>query len=88
VAESGARVQLIEGLSRGVDAASREVLYSRLRDLAGRSGDVAVILLAWSEFDDIEALADRALILRNGSVSEELRAGQLSREEVESAIYR
>lgn len=88
VVESGARVLLIEDLSRGVDVASREVLYDQVRNVVKLKKDVCALIFSWSDFDDIAALAQRAIIINNGKVTHEVPRDGLTRDAVEAAIYR
>jgi len=71
------RVLLLDEPTRGVDVGARAEIQRRLLDLA--RGGVA-ILLSTAETEEIEALADRVLVLRHGGLAGELDRSQVGEE--------
>jgi len=65
--------------TRGLDVGAIETVHEYLRDAA--SSGVAILLLS-EDLDEIRALADRILVMYEGSVVGELQAGAASIEEI------
>jgi ABC-type uncharacterized transport system ATPase subunit len=65
--------------TRGLDVGAIETVHAYLRDAA--SHGVAVLLMS-EDVDEIRALADRILVLYEGEIAGELRAGAASIEEI------
>jgi simple sugar transport system ATP-binding protein len=65
--------------TRGLDVGAIETVHSYLRDAAAKG--VAILLLS-EDLDEIRALADRILVMYEGEVVGELRAGAASIEEI------
>lgn len=66
------RVLLLDEPTRGIDVGAKAEIYQLIRDLA--SNGVA-ILLSTSELPELLALANRAIVLRDGAAVGELPAG-------------
>jgi ABC-type sugar transport system ATPase subunit len=66
------KVLLLDEPTRGVDVAARAEIYARLHALAAHG--MAIVFVS-SELDEVQALADRVLVVRNGAI-----AGELPRE--------
>lgn len=69
--------------TQGVDVGARRELLAAIAEVA--SGGCPVVI-ATSEAEDLAALADRVLVMRSGSVAEEL-TGDISAEEILHAVY-
>ena len=65
--------------TRGLDVGAIETVHAYLRDAAARG--VAILLLS-EDLDEIRALADRILVIYEGKIVGELRAGAASIEEI------
>jgi simple sugar transport system ATP-binding protein len=65
--------------TRGLDVGAIETVHAYLRDAA--SSGVSILLLS-EDLDEIRALADRILVMYEGEVVGELRAGAASVEEI------
>jgi ribose transport system ATP-binding protein len=80
------RVILLDEPTQGVDVATRQEIYALLRG-AVRQGAGAIVVS--SEYEELEALCDRVLILRNGRLIGEVERGVMlgrSLHELESAV--
>lgn len=75
--ETSPRVLVMIDPTAGVDVGSRAYLYALLR---AATEDGLAVLLASSDFEEIEQLADRALVMADGSLT-----GNLSRTELRQA---
>ncbi|MDP9794705.1 ribose transport system ATP-binding protein [Catenuloplanes nepalensis] len=73
------RLLLLDEPTRGVDVGARAELYQVVRDLAAAGLGV---LLVSSEVPEVLGLADRVLIMREGSVIHEAPGGELDEEAV------
>jgi ABC-type uncharacterized transport system ATPase subunit len=65
--------------TRGLDVGALETVHAYLRDAA--ASGVAILLLS-EDLDEIRALADRILVMYEGEIAGELRAGAASIEEI------
>jgi erythritol transport system ATP-binding protein len=70
-------VLLLDEPTRGVDAGAKAEIYRILRGLAGKG---LSIIFTSSEIEETRALADRVIVLRQGAVSAELQAAELTDE--------
>lgn len=68
---AGPKVLLLDEPTRGVDVGARAEIHRRLHDLAGTG---VAVLFASSELDEVQALADRVLVLCRGAIAGELPA--------------
>jgi ABC-type sugar transport system ATPase subunit len=68
--------------TRGVDVAARAMIHRAVIDMA-RSG--VAVLIASSDLDELTALCDRYLVVRDGMIAEELR-GDASTETIMAAL--
>jgi ribose transport system ATP-binding protein len=73
------KVLVLDEPTRGVDVGARAEIYRRMDELAG-SG--MAVLFASSDLEEILAISDRVLVLREGGVVGELLRGELSEEAV------
>ena len=71
------RILLLDEPTHGVDIRSKAQIYDIIRDLAA---DGAAILLVSSELEEMEALCDRVLLLRDGEAIGEMRGAQISKD--------
>jgi simple sugar transport system ATP-binding protein len=72
---SGAsRLVLLDEPFRGVDVGARAAIALQLRALAGETG----VLLASSDPQEVTQVADRVLVMRDGTLAGELPAGEAS----------
>ncbi len=70
-------VLLLDEPTRGVDAGAKREIYRILRGLAGKG---LSIIFTSSEIEEMGALADRVIVLRQGTVSAELHPAELTDE--------
>ncbi|SFO88351.1 ribose transport system ATP-binding protein [Amycolatopsis arida] len=75
----GCRVLLLDEPTRGVDVGARAELYRLIHELA--AGGVAIVLVS-SEIPEVLGLADRVLVLREGTVLAERPAAELTEADV------
>ncbi|WP_231618857.1 sugar ABC transporter ATP-binding protein [Nonomuraea sp. SBT364] len=73
------RLLLLDEPTRGVDVGARAELYAVIRDLADQG--IGVLLVS-SEVPEVLGLADRVLVVREGSVIHEGDAGELDEHRV------
>ncbi|WP_053227860.1 sugar ABC transporter ATP-binding protein [Solirubrobacter soli] len=78
------RLLVLDDPTAGVDVGSRLQLHGFLRECAG---DGAAVVLASTDFEEIAAVADRALVMRHGRVADELSREQLTAERLARAAY-
>jgi erythritol transport system ATP-binding protein len=69
------KVLLLDEPTRGVDANAKTEIYRVLRELADEGLSV---LFTSSEIEETQELADRALVMREGRISAELQASEMS----------
>jgi ribose transport system ATP-binding protein len=62
---AGARVYLLEEPTGGVDVGARQTIYSELRNLAAAG---AAVLMSSSDTEEVCAVCDRVLVIRDGRV--------------------
>lgn len=73
------RVLLLDEPTHGVDVRSKKEIHDIIRHLA--ADGVAVVVVS-SEFEELEALCDRVLLLREGEVIGEMRERQVSKDAI------
>lgn len=73
------KVLIFDNPTQGVDVGAKEDIYDTILELAAKG--VAVVVLS-SEAQEIVRLCDRALVLYHGQVQGELKAGELSDQEI------
>ena len=78
------RLILLDEPTRGVDVGAKVDIYRLIRDLAA---DGASIVMVSSELDELIALCDRILIMRNGRTAEYLPASDLSESQLLERCY-
>jgi len=81
---SGADILLLDEPTAGLDPSVRAGIQRTLRELIGEQRDTLSIVLSSHIFDDLEAVADDLLILRNGGIIFESTRNDLDR----MALYR
>jgi ribose transport system ATP-binding protein len=81
----GCKVLLLDEPTRGVDVGARSEIYALVRRLAGDG--VAVVVVS-SEIEEVLGLADRVLVVGEGSVLHEAPAEQLDEHQVLDIIMR
>jgi ribose transport system ATP-binding protein len=69
------RVMLLDEPTRGVDIAARQEIYQILLELA--CDGVAIVIVS-SDMEEVLALADRVIVMHEGSVAGELCGSALS----------
>jgi ABC-type sugar transport system ATPase subunit len=75
-------VVLLDEPTRGIDVGAKQHVYRLVADLAAGG---AAVLLASSEIEELLGLADRILVLRRGSVVDELPRPEFDRERILAA---
>jgi ribose transport system ATP-binding protein len=73
------KLLLLDEPTRGVDVGARAELYAVIRDLADQG--IGVLLVS-SEVPEVLGLADRVLVLREGTVIHQADAGELDEHRV------
>lgn len=73
------KLLLLDEPTRGIDVGAKEEIYTLIDQLARRG--VAIVFVS-SEMEEILGLADRALVMHEGSISGELQRGELSEQAV------
>lgn len=68
------KVVILDEPSRGVDVGARADLYRMIRDLA--SAGTAILVIS-SDFEEVCEIADRVLVMRDGTVQDELCASDI-----------
>lgn len=77
--QSKPKLMILDEPFRGVDIGARRDISKRVRDLAAT--DVAVLVLA-SDVDEILDVADRIIVLVEGSIVMDVAAGETSKEKI------
>jgi ribose transport system ATP-binding protein len=75
-------VVLLDEPTRGIDIGAKQHVYRLVVDLAGAG---TAVLLVSSEIEELLGLADRVLVLRRGSVVDELPRPEFDRERILAA---
>ena len=78
------RLLVLDDPTAGVDVGSRVQLHGFLRECAAEG---AAVVLASTDFEEVAAVADRALVMRDGRVADELSRDQLTPERLARAAY-
>jgi ribose transport system ATP-binding protein len=78
------RLLVLDDPTAGVDIGSRAELYALLRT-ASEAG--MAVLLVSSDFEEVAALADRALVMRHGRPAAELRGESVTRDRLAVESY-
>ena len=73
------RVLILDEPTRGVDVRAKQKIHQAIMELANRG---AAILLISSDLPELVALADRAVVVRNGHLIDEIQRAQMSEESV------
>lgn len=76
---SGPKAIIFDNPTQGVDVGAKEDIYDTILELAAKG--VAVIVLS-SEAQEIIRLCDRALVMYHGRVQGELKAGEITEQEI------
>lgn len=71
------RVLVLDGPTEGVDIGSRLEIYALLRNFANQG--LAIVIFT-SDLEEVELLADRAIVLRRGQIAGHLRRDEVSQE--------
>ena len=79
------RLLVLDDPTAGVDVGSRVQLHGFLRECAAEG---AAVVLASTDFEEVAAVADRALVMRDGRVADELSRDQLTPERLARAALR
>ena len=80
---SGAKLLVINDVSVGVDIGAREDIYAAIRQAAAAG---AAVLIATSDFEEIENLCSRAFVLARGVLLGELKDADLSVSSIAAAL--
>ncbi|HSB02589.1 MAG TPA: ATP-binding cassette domain-containing protein, partial [Anaerolineales bacterium] len=74
---SGAKLLIFDEPTRGIDVGTKAEVFSLMSQLANKG--VGIIMIS-SEMPEVLAMADRILVMREGSFSDEFRAGEATQE--------
>ncbi|KRB54496.1 sugar ABC transporter ATP-binding protein [Rhizobium sp. Root708] len=80
--EAGSRILVLTEPTRGVDVGARQEIYRVLAELAAKGH---AIIIATSDYEDINAVASRALILVRGQMIAEIPHDRISTESLTEA---
>jgi len=80
--EAGSRILVLAEPTRGVDVGARQEIYRVLADLASKGH---AIIIATSDYEDINAVASRALVLVRGQLIAEIPHDRISTETLTEA---
>ncbi len=78
------RLLLLDEPTQGVDVAARAEIHVLVREAAAAG---TTVLVASSDPDELVALCDRVLVLRRGTVTDELTGSRCTAAEIERAAY-
>jgi ABC-type sugar transport system ATPase subunit len=73
----GARVQILDEPTRGVDVATKVQIY---RIIAGLADEGLAVLLISSDLPEIIGMCDRIVVMRQGRIAGEVSAGEATEE--------
>jgi ABC-type sugar transport system ATPase subunit len=76
---TGPRVLLLDEPTRGVDVGAKAEIYRIIRALTTEG---LAVLMASSDLPEIQHLADRVLVMREGRIAGSLVRGQASQEAI------
>jgi ABC-type sugar transport system ATPase subunit len=71
----GLRLLILAEPTVGVDVGARSQIYDQIRE---QRGSGLTVLIVSSDFDEIAALADRAIVMRGGYIEEELERSEIT----------
>jgi ABC-type sugar transport system ATPase subunit len=71
----GLRLLVLAEPTIGVDVGARSQIYDQIREQRGHG---LAVLVVSSDFDEIAALADRAIVMRGGYIAEELDRSEIT----------
>jgi ribose transport system ATP-binding protein len=77
-------VLVLDEPTQGVDVGAREEIHKLIR-AAAKQG--AAVLVASSEFEELVALCDRALVVHSGQVVDEVTAEELTEDVLNERVY-
>jgi ribose transport system ATP-binding protein len=80
----GPDILLLNDPTRGVDVATRHVLYGVFRELAAQG--MTLVILS-SEIEEILLLCGRLLVFRENEISAEMASGEMNAEGVIAAMF-
>jgi ABC-type sugar transport system ATPase subunit len=75
---------VLDDPTAGVDVGSRVQLHGFLRESAAQG---SAVVLASSDFEEVASQANRALVMRDGRLAEELERERLTPERLARASY-
>lgn len=78
---TGPRVLILDEPTQGVDIATRDEIYQRIRRLAAAG---TAVLVCSSDSEELEELADRVYVLSKGAITTELTGAEVSRHRIDS----
>jgi len=73
------RLILLDEPTQGVDVGAREQIFAHLREAAGRG---AAVVVASSDFEQLESLCDRVLVFAHGRIASELEGGRITKHSI------
>lgn len=71
------RLLLLDEPTHGVDIGSKTQIYGAIRELAHEGRGILVVS---SELEELQALCDRVLLLKDGTITDELRGADISKD--------
>jgi ABC-type sugar transport system ATPase subunit len=80
----GPRVYLIDEPTRGVDIGAKREMLDLIRRVADEGNAFVVVS---SEFEELEAVCDRILVIANGRIVKELRGGNMQQDVIYAALF-
>jgi ribose transport system ATP-binding protein len=77
-------VMVLDEPTQGVDVGGKQEILELLRE-AARNG--VAVLICSSDLEELEAVCDRVLIMRKGTITKELTGAELNRETIAEECY-
>ncbi|MER9328026.1 sugar ABC transporter ATP-binding protein [Mesorhizobium sp. M0488] len=76
---AGSRILLFDEPTRGIDVGAKAEIYHLIEELAAEGHAVVVVS---SELPEVIRLADRVLVMRDGTIAAELQSGDITEEAI------
>jgi ABC-type sugar transport system ATPase subunit len=76
-----AKILIFDEPTRGIDVGTKSEIYQLMNDLVNRG--VGIIMIS-AELNEILAMADRVIVMRNGRIAGEVSSTQASEEKLVS----
>lgn len=78
------RVLLLDEPTQGVDVGARAEIHALVRRAAA---DGAAVVVVSSDFEELEIIADRVLVVKNGQIAGDVTGDDINAETIDSMVY-